>query len=122
MKKLLIILFSLVLTLSLSAQHRIGGAGRFYGGSRISVGFGAYAPFYPFWGYGYGYGRYYNPPYNNSKLAIKIQDIKNDYADKIWSAKHDTSLTRKERRHIVHQLRYERDLAINDAKRNYWKN
>ena len=124
MKKILIMVFALVLTLGLSAQHRFGGGARFYGGSRITVGIGGYYnPFYSGFGfpYYYGYPRPYYGYQGNSKMGMKIQDIKNDYADKIWSAKHDTNLSRKERRNIVHQLRHERDVAIADVKRNYYK-
>ena len=99
MKKLLIVMISLALAGSVSAQ-RIGGHG-FYGAPRVVVT-GGYYPYYglgfgfgPFYPYPYGYGYGYNRP---SKMSMQIQDIKNDYKDKIWSAKHDTSLTRKERR------------------------
>jgi hypothetical protein len=127
MKKLFIIALSLGLATGVSAQRYFhGGGGYHYAGPRVSIGIGGYAPFYPYYGfspfyayprpYGYGAGGY-----RPSKLALKIEDIKNDYADKIWSAKHDTSLSRKERRKMVHQLKHERDQAITDAKRNYYK-
>jgi hypothetical protein len=125
MKQLFVIMISLALALGASAQHRFyhGGGGYRYGGARLSVGIGA--PFYPYYGYApfyanpyqYGYANSYRP----SKLTLKIEDIKNDYNDRIWSAKHDTSISRKERRKLVHDLRYERDQAITDAKRNYYK-
>jgi hypothetical protein len=78
-----------------------------------------YSPFgyYPF-GYPYGYNNNYR---SSSKLQTQIEDIKNDYKDKIWSAKHDTSLSHEERNNIVHQLKTERDKAVNDAKMNYYK-
>jgi hypothetical protein len=122
MKKLLIVMISFALAGSVSAQ-RIGGHGGFYAAPRVVVtggfypyyglGFG-FGPFYPYSPYGYGYSR-------PSKMQLQIEDIKNDYKDKIWSAKHDTSLTRKERRMKVHELKVERDNAITDLKRNYYK-
>ncbi len=124
MKKLLIVMISLALAGSVSAQ-RIGGHGGFYSAPRVIVtggfypyyglGFG-FGPFYPYYPYGYGYNN------RSSKMTMQIQDIKNDYQDKIWSARHDMSLTRKERKMKVHELKMERDNAINDLKRNYYKN
>ena len=129
MKKLMVIVVALGLAMGASAQrfgHGFGG-GHAYIAPRVSVGVGlGYSPFYysPFgyYPYGYGYNNVYGRSYRPSKLDMKIQDIKNDYEDKIYSAKHDTSLTRKERRQTVHQLRSQRDQAINDLKRNYYKN
>jgi hypothetical protein len=126
MKKLLVVIMSFGLAMTASAQHHFRGGGGFrYSGPRVSIGIGAYAPFYPAYGYGYSpfytYPRSYGYAYRPSKLTLKIEDIKNDYADKIWSAKNDTSLSRKERRKLVHQLKYERDQAIIEAKRNYYK-
>jgi hypothetical protein len=130
MKKLFVIMISLALALGASAQRFHGGGGYHYGGPRVSVGIGAYAPFYPSYGfyspyYGYprpyGYGSGYGYNSRPSKLSLKVEDIKNDYNDRIWSAKHDTSLSRKERKKLVHELRHERDDAVNDAKRNYYK-
>ena len=130
MKKLMVIVVALGLAMGASAQrfgHGGFGGGHAYIAPRVSVGVGfGYSPFYysPFgynpYGYGYGYNGY-GRSYRPSKLDVKIQDIKNDYEDKIYSAKHDNSLTRKERRQTVHQLRSERDQAINDLKRNYYK-
>jgi hypothetical protein len=119
MKKLLIVMISFALAGSVSAQHFSHGG--FYAAPRVVVtggfypyyGFG-FGPFYPYYPYGYGHNR-------PSKMDMQIQDIKNDYKDKIWSAKHDTSLTRKERRMKVHELKVERDNAISDLKKNYYK-
>jgi hypothetical protein len=121
MKKLLIIAVSLGLAIGASAQ-RFHGVGGFYGGPRVVVGVG-YAPFYsPFYNPYYPFGVYpYGYAHRPSKLDLKIQDIKNDYNDRIWSVKHDKSLTGKERRHQVHLLKQERDRDIQDAKLNYYK-
>jgi hypothetical protein len=124
MKKLLIVMISLALAGTVSAQRFSHGGGVYYhprvivtGGFYPYYGFG-FGPFYPYSPYGYGYGYGYNRP---SKMAMQIVDVKNDYKDKIWSAKHDTSLTRKERRMKVHELKVQRDNAIEDIKRNYYK-
>lgn len=128
MKKLMVIVVALGLALGASAQrfgHGFGGGGHVVVVPRVSVGIG-YSPFYsPFgyypYGYPYGYGNVYARSSRPTKLDLQVQDIKNDYKDKIWSAKHDDSLSRKERRNVVHQLKVERDQAVNDAKRNYYK-
>jgi hypothetical protein len=131
MKKLMVIVVALGLAFGASAQrfggHGYGGGGHvIISGPRVGIGIG-YSPFYsPFgyypFGYPYGYNNYgYGRASRPSKLQVQLQDIKNDYKDRIWSAKHDTSLSRKEKRNVVHQLKTERDQALNDAKRNYYK-
>jgi hypothetical protein len=114
------------------------GGGHFYGGgfrSGVIVGGG-----YGGWGWGWGYpGLYmglgypfmfgypgypygYGPNgYGASRLQMQLSDIKQDYADRIESVRSDMSLTGKERRQKVRELRHERDNAVEDAKRNYWK-
>lgn len=127
MKKLLIITFSFFIVMGAFAQHAVIRGGGHYIRPRVSVGIGAYVPLYPAYGYGFGYGPFYPYPptyaypHRPTKLEMNIEDIKNDYQDRIWSAKHDDSLTRKQRRQKVHELKHERDQAILDAKRNYYK-
>ncbi len=123
MKKLLIVMLALALAGTASAQ-RFSHVGGFYGGSHVIVTGG----YYPYYGVGFGFNPFfpyypYGSPYYNrpSRLDLQIQDIKNDYKDKIWSAKHDTSITRKERREKVHELKVQRDNEINDLKKNYYK-
>lgn len=131
MKKLFVVLISLAFVSGVSAQRGFkGGGGIHYVRPRVSVAIGGYIPLnpYPYYGYGvspfygyppaYRYGAYGHRP---SRLDLKIEDIKNDYADRIWSVKNDRSLTRRERRHRVHELKHERDLAITDAKRDYYR-
>ena len=98
-------MLSLLLAGSVSAQHfRHGGYS-----PRVIVRGGLY----PYYGLGIGPGRFYPYPfYPNSygynrptKMTMQIQDIKNDYADKIWPVKHDKSLLRKERKMKVHELK-----------------
>ncbi|MES1216884.1 MAG: hypothetical protein ABUT20_15315 [Bacteroidota bacterium] len=118
MKKLLVIGIALALTVGASAQKVIRGG--FYRPRTTVViggGFGYnpfYSPFYPYYPYP-GYNAYRRP----TKLDMQVADIKNDYSDRIWSAKHDTNLTRKQRRKEVHELRHERDEAVRAAERNY---
>src|ERR1700712_344975 len=114
MKKLVLMLFTVGIVLSASAQHGIvrGVGGRIYA-PRVTV-IGGYAPYYGL-GYGLGYGFGYNPfygpgyyPYGSqrsSKLEMQVEDIKLDYKDRIWSAKHDKNISRKERREKVHELK-----------------
>lgn len=86
-----------------------------------------YSPFYSPFGY-YGYP-YYGYPYYEaplpiarpSKLDQEIADITHDYSEKIESVRMDHSLSRKERRHKIRELRSERDNEIYNAKRNYYK-
>jgi hypothetical protein len=121
MKKLLVIsVLSLAVVFSASAQHLVR-AGGFYGGPRVFVGggWGIYAPLYynPYWAYPpYGYG-YYRP---TSRLDMQVSDIKYEYSEKIALARQDKSLTHKQRRQKVRELKHERDNAIQDAKRNYY--
>ena len=126
MKKLLIILFSVGLALGASAQRHIGGGGVHVVRPRVAI-IGGYAPFSPYYGYGYGFG--YSPFYafppsytsRPSKLDLQIEDIRNDYKDRIWSVKHDDSLSKQDRKAKVRELKHDREAAIIDAKRNYYK-
>ncbi len=142
MKKLMIVMLSLGLAVGASAQRGHGGGyhgGGFHGGGysyrpRVSIGFGFGSPFYsPFglYGAGYGYNPYWGFPYGMygpnygyarmqaSKLQRKVQDIKSDYEDRIYSAKHDNSLTKKERRQAVRGLKQDRDREIHETIANY---
>jgi len=124
MKRLLVIsVLSLAVVFGAFAQRFIHGGGvTYYSAPRVVVGggWGFYAPLYPYWAYPYppyGYG-YYRPM---SKLDMQVQDIRHDYSEKIASVKQDKSLTGKQRRQQVRALKHERDNAIDDAKRNYYK-
>lgn len=118
MKKMIVIMAALVFTLSVSAQKRGGVYFRPRTHVVISGGYSPYfySPYFnPWYGPRYGYPMYHRP----SKLDLQIADIKNDYSDRIWSVKHDKSMSGKERRQEVRRLRHERDKAITDAKINY---
>lgn len=147
MKKLLIAVFALLLVTGATAatvKPHLGGMrdrDDFGGGKgRTTVivggGYGGYAPLYnPYFGmglgygygmpwYGYGYPYYdYGYGYNArpSKLDQEIMDIQHDYAQKINSARADDSMTGRERRATIRELKLERDQAISNAKKNYYK-
>ena|SRR5215831_3842167 len=123
MKKILILLLIGGFALGASAQ-KFYPVRPYYPRTHVVVTSGFYAPYYP-----YGYvGPFYPYPYpfgfyqsHETKLERKIEDIQNDYKDRIWSARQDKSLSGKERRATIRQLKHERDLAIADAKKNYYK-
>ena len=125
MKTLLLIVALALGAISASAQHIIRGGGYVH---RPPVIVRSYAPIYPYMGFyapfGYypGYNYYPGQAYSRpSKLDMKIDDIKSDYKDRIWSARHDSSLSHAERRTEVRRLKTERDQAIEDLKMNYYK-
>jgi len=115
MKKLLIIVVALTIAVSVSAQ----GHYRWHGGygSRIVV-VGGYAPYYPYYDPFY-YPRYYQV--RPTKLDMKIEDIQYEYSEKIKAARHDKGIPRKERRAEIRELKHEREQAIMDAKRSYYR-
>jgi hypothetical protein len=119
MKKLFVILLSMIIVASASAQHRYITARHYYRPvrSRVIVSYGSYPAYYSPGFYDYGFYRpyYYRP----SKLALEIEDIQSDYKDRIWSVRHDDRLSKRERKMKVHQLKSDRDQAIRDAERNY---
>lgn len=125
MKKLFVILFSMGIVIAASAQSKHVGGGHYYRYYRprtsvvLSGGYGYY-PYYPMY---YDYGFWGAPTYRYvpSKLALEIEDIQSDYKDRIWSARHDDRLTKKERKRMVRELKTQRDMAIRDAERNYYR-
>ncbi len=121
MKKILLFLLFLgMLALSATAQK-----GRIRGGyvvrPHVIVGVGGglgYSPFYgPYYPYPPSVYRYHMMP---SRLSLNIQDIQLDYADLIRSVRMDKSISRKERKQRIKELKYEREKAIIDAKRDYY--
>ena len=128
MKKLMMILMAAGIVSVASAQHVHVGGGYVGGGGVVVRG---YAPvygygFYPgiYWGLGYPYWNYpYGYPYGRvpTKLQMQVSDIKADYADRIASVKADNTLSRKEKRQQIRDLKHERDDAVANAVRGYWK-
>src|ERR1700761_1674599 len=138
MKKLMIVLFSLGLAFGASAQrggfhggvavggHAYYGGGWGYPRTYVGLGFGA-----PWWGWNYGWygpwdggypGYYYGYGSMPNQLELQGQDIKKDYSQQITDVRHDKSLTRKERRAKIDELKTERDNAIVDARHQYFYN
>jgi len=109
------------LAVSASAQ-KFRGRGAYVVRPRVAIGMGygfGYSPFFnPYYGpYGYGGFGYSARP---SRLDLQIQDIQIDYADRIKSVRMDKSVPGKERRHRIRALKYQRDKAIVDAKKDYY--
>jgi len=134
MKKVLIMILSFGLLAGVSAQRHgiVGGGfrgGGFRGGGysyspRAVIGGGFYSSFYPYYGYYnplYGYPQGYMNNGRPSKLTLKVEDIKSDYADRIYSVRQDKSLTGKDRRQEIRELKKERDQAVDDLESNYHK-
>ncbi len=129
MKKIIIALFAMAIVSSASAAPAGPAKGGFHRGGRpvviVHAGYGYYSPFYgPFGYYGFGYPfgyPYVAVPYRPSKLDMQIEEIKNDYTDKIESVKMDKTLTGKERRQKIREFKAERDHDIREAKANYYK-
>jgi hypothetical protein len=127
MKMVLIAICALGLTLSASAQKVVRVAPHPRTHVSVGVGFGGgygYYPYSPYWynpWYAYPPGPGYYRSSRPTKLDLEIQDINNDYKDKIWSARHDESLSRKQRRQTVHDLKHQRDNDILQAKKDYYK-
>ncbi|HEX5151855.1 MAG TPA: hypothetical protein VFW07_10420 [Parafilimonas sp.] len=52
---------------------------------------------------------------------MQIQDTENEYSDRISSVRADDSLTGHEKRVKIREFRHECDQAIDDLKKNYYK-
>lgn len=125
MKKLLFVLLSVGLALGAAAQKVVvRGGGYHHVRPRVAVGLGlGYTPFYPY----YGFNPWYGPsPYvwgysaKPSRLELTIQDIKQDYADRIRSVRMQDDMTGREKRQTIRGLRGERDKAIVQAQKDYY--
>ena len=122
MKKIAFIIFSIILAAgSVSAQKVVVRPGPVPVYPRV-----VYYP-RPYWNpYFYGglnYSWYNRPAYYNrpTKMEKQIQDIQNEYSDRISSVRADDGLSGKERRAMIRDLRNEREVAISDFKKNYYK-
>ena len=131
------ILLGVGLSLSaLAGIPKVVGTGRPVGthGTRVVV----ISPrgYYPYGGFGYGYG--YNPffsaygynsfysPYDvyqhrPSKLDLEIQQISNDYRHDIADVRHDKTLSSTERKQAIRDLRHKKQNSIIDAQKKYIK-
>lgn len=142
MKKLLIAVLLIGVTMGTSAQPKIGGVARggiIRGGGgvqfvrpRVTV-IAPYAPAYGYYGYGSMYRSpfydpFYDPFYRNSRiqrqpsqLDLQIDDIKEDFDYQIDTVKDDKNLTKDEKKQKVRYLKHLREDAISEAKKNYYR-
>lgn len=131
MKKIIIILLAAFVTTAASAMpaaSNIGGPhgphGGWHGGyyrPRVIIGGGWYSPWYGPWGggfYGYPWYSYSTPP---SQLDLQISTIRVNYADKIKSVRMDSDLTKQARKAKIRDLKTQRENAILNAKKNFYK-
>lgn len=134
MKKIFVIAVISMMALTASAQRISHSSGLHYfaPATRVyivpSVGFGyGFGYGYPFLGYpfmGYPFMGYPPYPYYGSRripaqLNMQIQDIKNEYHDKIKATRKDKSISRAERKKQIRNLKSEEDKEILDATMNY---
>ncbi len=130
MKKLVILVVAMGIFSAVAAagpQSRGYVKGGYYRPHTVIVR-GYYDPFYsPYYGWGFGYP-YYMYPYGYpsaaprpSKLDQEIADLEHDYSQKISSVRMDKSLSGKERRAHIKNLRAARRDAIDKAKMDYYK-
>ena len=116
MKTILIICIALADTTGAAAQ-KYGRHSYYRPRVRTQIGVGiGYSLLYSPYAYPYYDGTIYRRP---TRLENEIADIKAEYNDKIWSARHDKSLSRSKRKKEVHDLKSERDKAIRDTEYNY---
>ena len=121
MKTILMFCLAIVITSAASAQkydrHRYSRP-RVRTSISVDIGSPYYSPYYsPFYR---PYPYYSTPIYSRpTRLDNEIADIKADYNDRIWSARHDNSLSKSERKAEIRRLKSERDRAIRDAEYNY---
>lgn len=118
MKTILVFCLAFVIATGASAQKYIRHP---YPQPRVhtSISLGIGSGYYPY--YSSFYQPYYGTPIYTrpSRLENEIADIKADYRDRIWSAKHDRSLSNSERKSEIRRLKTERDRAIRDAEYSY---
>ena len=137
MKSIVMVCLAVVIATAASAQKYNRGR---YPQPRvrtsISVGVGSpyYSPYYspyrssyhsPFYrSYPYRSSRsfpYYSEPVYSrpSELEMEISDLRADYNDRIWTVRHDKSLSKSERKAEIRRLKSERDRAVRNAEYNY---
>ena len=124
MKKLFVVLFTLIVSSGAMAQYHGGGHWGYGGGVRVGIvgGYGYYPYYYNPYYYPYPPPYYYGNGYYgySNKLDIKISQIKDKYEYKISLVRNDKSLPHKQRRAEIKQLKYERKQAIAQAKADYY--
>ena len=133
MKVIVMVCLAVVITTAASAQkynrHRYQQP-RVH--TSISVGIGSpyyspyrspyYSPFYRSYPYRStrSFPNYSTPVYSRpTRLEMEISDLRADYNDRIWSVRHDKSLSKSERKAEIRRLKSERDRAVRDAEYGY---
>ncbi|TDH27304.1 hypothetical protein EXU57_06860 [Segetibacter sp. 3557_3] len=140
MKQIMVVMLALGIGFAANAQPKVNGnIGQLR--PRVYVAPPVY-PVYPRLGMGYGFGYGYAPgfryspfysPFNDpfyrgyryqsvpQELQLEIDDINNDFDYRIAEARRDKSVSGKERRQHVRDLKNQRENALIDAKRAYYK-
>jgi len=129
MKKLIIIMLALSMVTAATAQKTTVSykpyQSRVYVRPHTTFASVGFHPFYRPWYYGYNpyfaTATFYRHESRPTKLDLQIEDINNDYDDKIWSVRHNDQLSGKEKRKEIHNLKSERDDAVTNAKKNYYQ-
>jgi hypothetical protein len=125
MKKLIIIMLAVLVTTAASAMPVARISGGHHGGwhrppRTVIVGGGWYSPWYGPWGF-YGYPWYPTAPTPPSRLDLQLSTIRVNYGDKIKSVRMDKDLNRQARREKIKDLKTQREHAIIDAKKSFYK-
>ena len=121
MKKILIMLIATGFAITASAAIIHPRGGYYDARPRVIVSSGFYSPFFPYYGYGYYGYPYFGHVTKPTKLDLRIDDIQNDYKEKIEAARHDKTVARKDRKENVRLLKHEREQAIIQAKRDCYE-
>ena len=141
MKQILMVLLAFSLAVSVDAQTKIRG-GSVPSKTRVIIAAPMYQPF----GYGFGYGPRFSPFYNRfydpfydpfyrgsfdafnrtrvierepTELQLKTEEIENEYSFRISKVRDDKSISGKERRQKIRELRYEQEAALINARRSF---
>jgi hypothetical protein len=145
MRRLLVIMMVFGLAAGASAQAKIRGqvpqvnrSGSGNGGKQqviIVTPRSYYNPYYsPFYGYsrwgyspyGFGYNRFYGMNQASTsvptELDLEIEKIKSDYGYEISEVRRNKSIPKSERKEKIRDLKHERDIAVLEAKKSYYKN
>jgi len=132
MKNVWLVLVAVVLGFSASAQPKItrGAVRNLKSPATVVRVVPVYPPFY------YGYNRlrspFYRPFYNSfyeprvvqytpSELQLQLDDIENEYDFKISTVRRDRSVSGKERRAKIRELKHLEKNAVIDAKKDYYR-
>ena len=135
MKRWLVSMLAFGLTLGATAQSIKAPRGYYPRARVIRV-----APVirYPFYGgamgfgYGYGYNPYglYSPMWNTprvietvpSQLSLQLEDINNDFQYQLKNVRKDKTLAKQDRKQKIRDLKHQREDAIIEAKKSFYKN